>query len=180
MTVTQAIHGLEAYSGKNKPIHRLIAQAMEVNAVRGEICTASILIGSIGVLVDAIHTCAFDGDVWSEVQPDGTRTFSPEKNANRKWFADGSVEDKWSYSRADWTNETGWSNHCLLKAAHSAKKEGRPYAEYFARRPSIRCVVFDRKADAKTAMKARVLARFLKTVAMPVDANTRLEMYQAS
>lgn len=178
MAESQAFHGLEAYSGRNKPIHTLISQARGINSVRGEICTANRLIGKIGVVVDAIHTVAINGDVFSGVRADGTRTFSPAENQGKSWFVDGPIEEKWDHRESDWTNQEGLSNECLRRAGKSATANGRKYAEYFARTPSVRCVVFAKAAGKLVEKKARVIARALGTVAMPVDATTPLELYQ--
>jgi len=179
IVVSQAIHGLEAYSGRNKPIHSLIAQANAINAIGdGEICTSNKLIGKIGVVVDAVHTVAIDGDVWSGVVGIGKRVFCPSENPDRAFFTDTPPNpEKWAYEDEDWTVPTGLSNHCLRRAALSAQKKGR-YAEFFASKPQVRCVVFDEKATKMVAKRARVLARALKTVAMPIAAETPLAAYQ--
>ena len=59
--ITQAFHGLCAYSGKVKSIHTLINQCMNINNTTGEICSSNKLVGNIGVVVDALHTVAIDG-----------------------------------------------------------------------------------------------------------------------
>ena len=176
---SQAFHGLEAYSGKHKPIQRLIAQALAVNAVQGEICTASRLIGSIGLIVTACHTAAFDCDVWSDIDKRGFRGFDPSKSREDTcWFVDGSVGEKWNYSPSDWTNSNGLSNECLRRAEASAQRKRRKYGEFFARKPCVNYVVYSEKAGEAVARRARVLARALKTVALAIDPNAGLIAHQ--
>lgn len=176
--ITQAFHGLCAYSGKVKSIHTLINQCMNINNTTGEICTSNKLVGNIGVVVDALHTVAIDGDVWSGVDFNGNRTFNPSENADKAWFADGTIEEKWNYTDKDWTNSNGWSNDCLNRAGDSADKKGRRYAEFFAREPQIRCFVYTDKATKAQIKQCRVLARRFNTIAMQVHTDTSARAFQ--
>lgn len=176
--ITQAFHGLMAYSGRNKTIYALVDQCRNINSLSGEICTANKLVGNIGVVVDAIHTVAVNGDVYSGIDEQGNRTFDPSENGNKSWFYDGMIEEKWSYDPKDWTNVNGWSNQCLNRAGKSAQDNGRKYAEFFARKPQIRCFVYTDKATAKQRKQCRVLAKLFSTVAMLISAETTAVAFQ--
>ncbi len=172
---SQAFHGLEAYSGKGKLIYSLISQTRALESISGEFCTSDKLVGKIGVVVDAVHVTAVDGDVYSRVDRDGKRWFDPNENWGKAFFFDGEIQDKWSYDESDARFDDGLSNDCLRRCSDSASSQRR-YAEFFAKEAVIVCVVVDAYAKAIDKKRARVLARALSVPCVETQGNFR--MYQ--
>ena len=66
----QMFHGLNAYIGKSNHIWSLIQKAevlSNIGSTGGEICTADIPIGNIGIMVEGELTNIFYEDVWSSI-----------------------------------------------------------------------------------------------------------------
>lgn len=137
--ITNAFHGLEAYSGKNKNIYRLINQAKTIDSINSQISTSDKLVGDIGVLVSAIHTEAYNGDCWSVVE--NGRRYAGEGRATL------------SYDDCN-----GISADILIEYSEMAIG----YCEFFAHNPTVNAIVVKVQASAYQKKRARVLARALK------------------
>jgi hypothetical protein len=165
MAVSQSFHGLEAYSGKRQGVHALLAKARALHGLadQAEICTADRPIGQIGVVVDAVHTFAFDCDVWSETlgRKAGQRTYGRRR------------------PEFEMSDENGLTNDQLRLVGEAAAARGQKYAEYWASSPEVRCVWVADTASQRTQKRARVLARALGTVVVTVTETTPIAAYQA-
>ena len=86
----QMFHGLNAYIGKSNHIWSLIQKAevlSNIGSTGGEICTADIPIGNIGVMTEGELTNIFYEDVWSSIGPEGKR------NISSYWDEHGNLHD---------------------------------------------------------------------------------------
>lgn len=156
-----AIHGLEAYSGKRKPIHQLLEQAVNIEFLHAcaEICGSDSLVGEIGLVLSGECVGAFATDCWSFVE-NGKRevSHSAEYTIFRNQEEDEEQDFMFASEYTDFYRNNGGINQ---KAALRCSNESTRYCEFFMRKNEVLAVVVKSTASARIMKRARVLARAL-------------------
>ena len=186
MTI-QMFHGLNAYIGKSNNIWSLIQKAeglSNIGSTGGEICTADIPIGNIGIMVEGGLANLFYEDVWSSIDPEGKR------NNSSYWDEFGNLHDnevmydsirgdlKWALDGEEITQERVIV-YCEKFATHAREKirSNRQYSEGWMSPEVIHFVWVKHFADDREKKMARVLSRRLGVPLIEVRNSASLSAY---